>query len=65
MLYLGIALHGLIFFNRVAGISGVKFISSVFICVQAKKQLWAAPLCHSLVRYTYVDLLLCCIKERT
>ena len=31
---------------------------SIFI-VRAKKQLWATSLCHSLIRYTSVELSLC------
>ena len=31
----------------------------IYNIVRAKKQLWSAPLCHSLVPHTIVDLLLC------
>ena len=31
--------------------------------VLAKKQPWASSLCHSLLRHTYVQLLLCCVKK--
>ena len=36
----------------------IRFLSSLFFIVRAEKP-WSSSLCHSLVHYTNVELLLC------